>query len=570
MAYQALYRKWRPLVFDDVIGQGHIVDTIKNEICSGRVAHAYLFTGTRGTGKTTTAKILSRAVNCLNPKDGNPCNECANCKEILNETSLDVQEIDAASNTGVDNVRNIIDSIQYLPASGKYKVYIIDEVHMLSKGAFNALLKTIEEPPSHVIFILATTEVQKIPATILSRCQRFDFKTISISDIVGNLKKILSGEGISADDDALEYVAFLGDGSMRDSLSILDRCLAFSNDNLTVGDVTDTVGAVDDVILYDFASCIAKRDTETLLKKFNDCVNSGKNCDNIANGLLLTFREILMYKVNKDEFAVSRIKRDLLSKCADDFDIPSLIYYIDTMSECLSAFKNMTSQRVICECSLIRLSSPEINSDSDSLLMRISALEKRLAEIESGAVKINASDVRSSDVKSERFVSDHESGSLSDSNRQTGENKENIAEDNKNIEKTEAGQKSAENSELSSADNLASEISERWSEILTKISSGGRILLYTDLYAAHASADGEKLCITVDDEEKKHRIMQNENMNVIKDVIGSIFENCPVINVVYSRSITSEPVGKNDVFSNLGDFEKKFPQNIKFNADKFP
>lgn len=566
MAYQALYRKWRPIVFDDVIGQGHIVDTIKNEICSGRVAHAYLFTGTRGTGKTTTAKILSRAVNCLNPKDGNPCNECENCKEILNETSLDVQEIDAASNTGVDNVRNIIDSLQYLPASGKYKVYIIDEVHMLSKGAFNALLKTIEEPPSHVIFILATTEVQKIPATILSRCQRFDFKTISISDIVGNLKKILSGEGISADDDALEYVAFLGDGSMRDSLSILDRCLAFSNDNLTVDDVTDTVGAVDDVILYEFASYIAKRDTETLLKKFNDCVNSGKNCDNIANGLLLTFREILMYKVNKDEFAVSRIKRDLLSKCADDFDIPTLIYNIDTMGECLSAFKNMTSQRVICECSLIKLSSPEINSDSDSLLMRISALEKRVAEIESGGVKINALDDHSSDVKSERFESNPESGILSDSNRQTGEN---IALDNKNVKKAESRQKSAAKPELPSADNLASEISKRWSEILTKISSGGKILLYTDLYAAHASADGEKLCITVDDEEKKHRIMLNENMNVIKDAISSIFENCPVINVVYSRSIASETVGKNDVFSNLGDFEKKFPQNIKFNADKF-
>lgn len=566
MAYQALYRKWRPIVFDDVIGQGHIVDTIKNEICSGRVAHAYLFTGTRGTGKTTTAKILSRAVNCLNPKDGNPCNECENCKEILNETSLDVQEIDAASNTGVDNVRNIIDSLQYLPASGKYKVYIIDEVHMLSKGAFNALLKTIEEPPSHVIFILATTEVQKIPATILSRCQRFDFKTISISDIVGNLKKILSGEGISADDDALEYVAFLGDGSMRDSLSILDRCLAFSNDNLTVDDVTDTVGAVDDVILYEFASYIAKRDTETLLKKFNDCVNSGKNCDNIANGLLLTFREILMYKVNKDEFAVSRIKRDLLSKCADDFDIPTLIYNIDTMGECLSAFKNMTSQRVICECSLIKLSSPEINSDSDSLLMRISALEKRVAEIESGGVKINALDDHSSDVKSERFESNPESGILSDSNRQTGEN---IALDNKNVKKAESRQKSAAKPELPSADNLASEISKRWSEILTKISSGGKILLYTDLYAAHASADGEKLCITVDDEEKKHRIMLNENMNVIKDAISSIFENCPVINVVYSRSIASETVGKNDVFSNLGDFEKNFRKILNLMPTKF-
>ena len=217
MAYRALYRKWRPDTFDAVIGQSHITDTIRNELVSGHLAHAYLFTGTRGTGKTSTAKILSRAVNCLSPINGNPCNECENCKSILNDVCLDVLEIDAASNTGVDNIRDIIEQLQYLPTMGKYKVYIIDEVHMLSQGAFNALLKTLEEPPPHVIFILATTEVQKIPATILSRCQRFDFKTISIFDIVSNIKNILMAEHINADDDALEYVAFLGDGSMRDS-----------------------------------------------------------------------------------------------------------------------------------------------------------------------------------------------------------------------------------------------------------------------------------------------------------------------------------------------------------------
>jgi len=282
VAYQALYRKWRPMRFDDVVGQSHITDTIRSEITSDRLAHAYLFTGTRGTGKTTTAKILSRAVNCISPTDGNPCNECEVCKAILSETCLDVREIDAASNTGVDNIRDIFSQINYVATMGKYKVYIIDEVHMLSKGAFNALLKTLEEPPAHVIFILATTELRLIPATILSRCQRFDFKTISISDIVANLRHILSGEGIEATDEALEYVAYLGDGSMRDSLSILDQCLSFSENKLTLEKVTDVVGAVDDKILYEFASDVAKNDTVSALRRFNDCISNGKNFDNIA------------------------------------------------------------------------------------------------------------------------------------------------------------------------------------------------------------------------------------------------------------------------------------------------
>ncbi len=227
MAYQALYRKWRPKTFDDVIGQNHIINTLKNEIIENKTAHAYLFTGTRGTGKTSTAKIFSRAVNCQNPQNGNPCNECDICKGILNESILDVIEIDAASNTGVDNIREIIEQCRYAAASTKYKIYIIDEVHMLSESAFNALLKTLEEPPEHVKFILATTEVHKVPATILSRCQRFDFKTIDAFEIVEAMRKILLAENIEVENDALEYVAFLGDGSMRDSLSILDRCIAY-------------------------------------------------------------------------------------------------------------------------------------------------------------------------------------------------------------------------------------------------------------------------------------------------------------------------------------------------------
>ena len=221
MAYQALYRKWRPLTFDDVVGQEHITQTLKNEIVNGKLAHAYLFCGTRGTGKTSTAKILARAVNCLNPQNGNPCNECEVCRGILDETIMDVLELDGASRNKVENIRDIIDDVMFLPSVAKKKVYIIDEVHMVTTQAFNALLKTLEEPPEHVMFILATTELNKIPPTVLSRCQRFDFRRITNEDIVGRLKTILSGDGRSATDEALSLVAELGDGSMRDSLSIL-------------------------------------------------------------------------------------------------------------------------------------------------------------------------------------------------------------------------------------------------------------------------------------------------------------------------------------------------------------
>ena len=262
MSYQALYRKFRPGEFGEVKGQEHIVTTLKNQIKADRIGHAYLFCGTRGTGKTTIAKILAKAVNCENPVDGGPCNECATCKSIANGTSMNVVEIDAASNNGVDNIREIRDEVQYSPTEGKYRVYIIDEVHMLSIGAFNALLKTLEEPPSYVIFILATTEAHKIPVTILSRCQRYDFKRITVSTITDRLRELADREGVDAEDKALTYIAKVADGGMRDALSLLDQCISFyMGQKLTYDNVLEVLGAVDTEIFSQVLILIIDGDT---------------------------------------------------------------------------------------------------------------------------------------------------------------------------------------------------------------------------------------------------------------------------------------------------------------------
>ncbi|MBQ4528617.1 MAG: DNA polymerase III subunit gamma/tau [Clostridia bacterium] len=547
MAYHALYRKWRPIVFDDVIGQSHITNTLKNEINSSRIAHAYLFTGTRGTGKTSTAKILSRAVNCPSSTDGNPCNECEVCKAIMNETCLDVQEIDAASNTGVDNIRDIISQVQYIPSMGKYKVFIIDEVHMLSKGAFNALLKTLEEPPAHVIFILATTEVQQIPATILSRCQRFDFKTISISDIVSNIQKILNGEGINADFDALEYVAYLGDGSMRDSLSILDQCLAFKENNLTLSDVVDVVGAVDDKILYEFATDVANCDTESALRRFNDCVNSGKNFDNIAKGLLSVFREIIMYKINKDNFSVSKLKRGYLESCADSFAIESLVNCINILSECIAQFKTFSSQRVLCECTLIRLTTPSLNTDIDSALSRLSALENKVSAMSNGSVKISGSNtapVQNSSVDDEIPLPEPPGEDTSYDIPPAFDEPA-----NNSVQTPRASSEGYE------------KIVSNWSEVMSHLMTSGKLSLYTTLFTAKPSVNGNELTIHVDDPDKKHSVSEPANIAAIKDALLSLF--ALDVKVTVTTESSSQDVDSEDIFANLGAMEKKFPGNFK-------
>ena len=263
MSYTALYRKWRPRVFGDVKGQDHIVTTLQNQIRSERIGHAYLFCGTRGTGKTSVAKIFAKAVNCEHPEDGSPCGECPSCQQIQAGTSLNVVEIDAASNNGVENIREIRDQVQYPPTEGKYRVYIIDEVHMLSTGAFNALLKTLEEPPSYVIFILATTEVHKIPITVLSRCQRYDFRRITVDTIADRLKELTDAEGMAVEDRALRYVAKAGDGSMRDALSLLDQCAAFHyGETLTYENVLDVLGAVDNRVFRELFGALRNGQTK--------------------------------------------------------------------------------------------------------------------------------------------------------------------------------------------------------------------------------------------------------------------------------------------------------------------
>jgi len=543
LAYQALYRKWRPMVFDDVIGQQHITATIKNEILNNKISHAYLFTGTRGTGKTSTAKIFSRAVNCLNPKDGNPCNECEICKGILSERILDVIEIDAASNTGVDNIRDIIEQCRYACASSKYKIYIIDEVHMLSIGAFNALLKTLEEPPSHIVFILATTEVHKIPATILSRCQRFDFKTISIMDIVDNIKKILKGENISADNDALEYVAFLGDGSMRDSLSILDQCLAFKDNNLTLSDVTDVVGAVDDSVLFEFASDIADRDVSKVLGRFNDCVNNGKNFDNIIKGLLTTFRDIIMYKVNSDEYSVSSLKKEKLRSCADRFDIASLVNYINILTDCMASLKSFASQRTLCECALIKLSRPEMNVDSASLSARIEALENKLALIEKRGVSIpqhSEHKVASSDdiPLPEPPPADESDYGYQE---QTGTPTQ--------IRKAPASS--------SDVDKIIS----NWNDVMAKLIADGKLTLYYALFNIKLFADGDKLGIITADVENKMYLSSKDSKALIKDAIASTL--AVDVEITVETGEVKEETEDDDVFETLNNAGKQFPVNFK-------
>ncbi len=543
MAYQALYRKWRPMKFDDVIGQQHITETIRNEINGGTLAHAYLFTGTRGTGKTTTAKILSRAVNCVSPIDGNPCNECEVCKAILGEVCLDVQEIDAASNTGVDNIRDIISQVNYVATTGRYKVFIIDEVHMLSKGAFNALLKTLEEPPAHVIFILATTEIQQIPATILSRCQRFDFKTISISDIVSNIKHILSSEGISATDDAVEYVAYLGDGSMRDSLSILDQCLAFSGDELTLAKVTDVVGAVDDKILYDFAGDVASGDTASALRRFNECVVSGKNFDNIAKGLLSVFREIIMYKINRDNFSASKIKKQYLESCADKFDVPFLVNCINILTDCIVSFKTFSSQRVLCECALIRLTTPSMNDDYDSLNARVSTLENKLSAISQGGFSASAQD---------KTLPSIDDIPLPEPPVPADDILEYIPPAYQNDLPSQ--QKGSD----------ASEAASKWNDITSALAANGKITLCALLYGVKVKAVDNILYICVSNPDNRHTLSEKTNLDAINAAIASVIGGEVMVRIS-SDDIADSGSGDDDLFRSLGAMGKDFPSN--FNLD---
>lgn len=378
--YQVLYRKWRPQVFSDVAGQPHVTDTLRHELEEGRLSHAYLFTGSRGTGKTTCAKILAKAVNCLHPVDGNPCNECEICKGIDNGSILDVIEIDAASNNGVDNIRDLREEASFTPVAAKYRVYIIDEVHMLSLGAFNALLKTLEEPPSYVLFILATTEVHKLPATILSRCQRFDFRRIPPEDIAARLEYVAGQEGMTLAHEAALLIARIADGALRDALSILDQCAGRSN-QITVEVVSEAAGLAGRGHLYELSAAIRGQDSARALALLDELHQGSCDMERLCGDLIDHFRNLMIAKtVPRPGELIICTESELKQICseAEGFSMEAVLSALDLLQSTLERMRAGVDRRIEMEMALIRLATPALCTDSAALLRRIEALEQAM------------------------------------------------------------------------------------------------------------------------------------------------------------------------------------------------
>ena len=461
MAYTALYRKFRPLKFSDMVGQDRITRTLKNQIMSGRVGHAYLFNGGRGTGKTTSAKILARAVNCLNPQDGEPCNECEICKEILDGSLTDVVEMDAASNNSVEDIRSIRDEVNFLPTKAKYRVYIIDEVHMLSVGAFNALLKTLEEPPAHVKFILATTEPQKLPTTILSRCQRFDFKKISEEDIIKRLRVICKDAEIEIDEDALKLISVLAEGAMRDAISILERCYQESSEKVTSQIVKELVGIPSLVTINKITSGIINNDEITSLDAIDDVLKDGKDLYNFLWEVIKYVKDILVFKATNKLELYSAEEIEEIKKLADKVTKERLLQIIYQLSELENNIKWSAQKTIMFQTGIIKLCTCEniINNgkqanDSAVSSGNTSALEARIANLENKLTNLQIAP-RTSNAKT---VS---------SNVPSSSRTPSIAQEQKTVNKAPV--------------NTSGKEAEVWSKVITNLKQTGKIRLYTTL-----------------------------------------------------------------------------------------
>ena len=413
--YQVLYRKYRPKVFSDVYGQEHVTRTLLNEIKENRVSHAYLFTGSRGTGKTTCAKILAKAVNCENSQDGEPCGECEVCRGIDSGSLFDVVEIDAASNNSVNDIRDLREEVNYTPTRCKYRVYIIDEVHMLSPGAFNALLKTLEEPPAHVIFILATTEVHKLPATILSRCQRFDFKRIKPEIMSLRLKEVADKEGISIDDDAAMLISRIADGGLRDGLSILDQCAGKSK-KVTASVVSDAAGLAGREALYDLSDAVFSKNSAKALDTIASLYNGSYDMERLCSEMISHFRNFLIVKTvknNRELIVCTDDEFDIIKDNASKFTLESIIYSLDLMQNTLAVIKSGANARIEMEMTFVKLCNPLLESSNDSLLERISALE---LAVKTGNISVKNVNSPSSEIKFEPEKDFQDASSIAEKN----------------------------------------------------------------------------------------------------------------------------------------------------------
>lgn len=525
MSYTALYRKWRPLVFEDVVEQEHVVRTIKNTVKSGRVAHAYLFCGTRGTGKTTMAKIFARAINCLNPKDGDPCNECEVCRGILDESILDVVEIDAASNNSVDNVREIREEVVYAPSQARYKVYIIDEVHMLSSGAFNALLKTLEEPPGHVVFILATTDPHKLPATILSRCQRFDFKKITPAGIAERVKVIARASGIQLDDDGALLIARLADGALRDALSILDQCIAEGSNNITYENVLDAIGIVSDDFISEIVDNIQSKNVEGLVADVEKLSASGRDILRFASDLVLYFRNLLICKLSKNPENILDMGKQYLDKMISQSEVFSkeqLIGIIKELSSFETQLKYALNQRVFLEVMLISISVGSYGrSGSDN------NLADRIANLESAVRTGNAALAGSvKDGSSIPVQTKPESGS----SVSTGKKFDNLPP----VSGSSAPKASAKGKSYNEL--------EEWSNVLSDLKANRRMMLLSYLTSTKAVAADESTVLVVFPPAAislKEIVSKAEHIDVLENALESRLGRRIRVKVVDEESLES-------------------------------
>lgn len=532
--YQALYRKWRPMIFEDVVGQEHISETLRNGVMNGKIAHAYLFCGTRGTGKTTCAKILSRAVNCENPQNGNPCNKCPSCLGILDGSNMDVFEMDAASNRGVGDIRQIRDEVDYAPASSKYKVYIIDEAHMITNEGFNALLKTLEEPPEYVIFILATTEPHKILPTILSRCQRFDFRRIGLDAIALRLEKICAAENIDITPDACELIASLADGSMRDGLSILEQCAASVKEKITTGAVSETVGIASDRVLFEVADAVSVRDTVEALKVSADFLNKGKEGTVFLSDLTEHFRSLLFCKAAENPSELIEKSADRIEKYkvqAEKFSTETLIYFITTLCEYMTKAKWIQNPKISVEMALIALCAPSFSDEREALEARIAALEAKIA---SGNITISAVGKKPSAAASKkaapaRVNANNESG-LKDCDSQGGK---------ENYKEASVGEEWSQ-----------------WSEALTTIKNESK-KLYMFLIKAKAYRFSDTVELVLSNREAYERISTPEGKAYLRDLFEKLSGEALNVKISEEGRRMAIPENDNNTSASIMDLAKK-------------
>ena len=539
MAYTALYREWRPRTFYDVVGQEHITTTLKNQILNNRIAHAYLFCGTRGTGKTSTAKVFAKALNCLNLKDGEPCNECEMCRKINEGLAIDVTELDAASNNGVDKIRDIIDDVKYPPQKARYKVYIMDEVHMLSAGAVNAFLKTLEEPPNNVIFILATTDPQKLPITILSRCQRFDFKRINNSDITARLRKIVNDQNVLADERSLNLIARVSDGAMRDSLSILDQAISMGNGNVDYNTVVSMLGLVTNEHLFNLVNAVIQRSVEKSIEIIEDVIYLGKDIYLFIKDLIAHYRNLLMVKVTNNPEEVLDMSEEniaLIKEQGARLRAEEIMRCIRILQEAENNAKLSKQARLYCELAVIKMCKIEYDTSNEVMLTRLNKLEESLRN---GSIKVATVSKEVAQMSASKPVNTMTSNKVV---KEQYSNSENVSEN--------------PDSKITIND-----VKKSWKDIIERFKAR-REMIISSLIMIGKPVECSNGVITVEfdsqNEFAKNRLSEAKNRDVINDVFFEIFREKVKVNFVvqsdYNNGKSTEDILRDTLGEDLIDF----------------